>query len=77
MVREHQKSNHQRYLNNFRQESTNFAFKWTWTVDRLKVTDSSDQIVNHFDNFDEIGSKTGLLKNLRKLQGTNCFPIPI
>jgi hypothetical protein len=46
-----------------------FDFKWSWTESRLNVDQDTSQIVNHFNNFDEVGSKSGLIKNLKRLQG--------
>ncbi|KAN0055280.1 hypothetical protein ACTA71_008385 [Dictyostelium dimigraforme] len=43
-----------------------FNIKWSWCWEMLGVK-NKDQIVNHFINHDEIGSKSGLTKNMNKL----------
>ncbi|KAK5584376.1 hypothetical protein RB653_005987 [Dictyostelium firmibasis] len=46
--------------------SRGFNIKWSWCWEMLGVT-NKNQIVNHFINHDEIGSKSGLTKNMNKL----------
>ncbi|KAM9997838.1 hypothetical protein ACTFIY_007489 [Dictyostelium cf. discoideum] len=46
--------------------SKGFDIKWSWCWEMLGVR-NKDQIVNHFINHDEIGSKSGLTKNMNKL----------
>ncbi|KAN0028857.1 hypothetical protein ACTFIV_010721 [Dictyostelium citrinum] len=43
-----------------------FDIKWSWCWEMLGVR-NKEQIVNHFINHDEIGSKSGLTKNMNKL----------
>ncbi|KYQ92552.1 hypothetical protein DLAC_06543 [Tieghemostelium lacteum] len=43
---------------------SNFDFKWTWSWDMAQIT-SDHQVINHFPNFEEIGSKKGLTLNIQ------------
>jgi tubulin monoglycylase TTLL3/8 len=49
-----------------RKGSTAFDFKWTWSYERLRNL-RPYQIVNHFSTYNEIGTKSGLIQNLRRV----------
>ncbi|EFA76130.1 hypothetical protein PPL_10710 [Heterostelium album PN500] len=47
--------------------SNNFNFKWGWSWETMYVVNDY-QIVNHFPTYDEIGTKSGLTRNLNRLR---------
>ncbi|GAM18993.1 hypothetical protein SAMD00019534_021680 [Acytostelium subglobosum LB1] len=47
-------------------KASNYHFKWGWSWNSLFVA-NEHQIVNHFPNYDEIGTKSGLTTNLNRL----------
>jgi hypothetical protein len=54
-----------------KKDSALWDLKWSNSVDLSRVPVSSKQLFNHYVNNQEMGSKTGLIKNLRHLKEGN------